>query len=222
MAGSGIVEPQSESISIGSSLSGVVLEVYVPADKVGTLVKEGEPLFRVDDRQLRAQLDFQRANLAAAEAELAKLQAMPRPEEVPPSEAAVRASESQVKKLADQFERSNKLVDKAAISAEENTQRRLSLETAKAELARTKGQLDLLKAGTWGPDLTIARAAVDLAKAQIHQTQTEIERSTVRAPLDSEVLQVNVRPGEFVATPSSTAMLVLGDVRSPRVRVPSL
>ncbi len=219
VAGSGIVEPQSESVSIGSSLSGVVLEVYVPSDKVGTLVKAGDPLFLVDDRQLRAQLEYQKANLEAARAQLTKLQSMPRQEELPPIEAAVKASESQVKKLVDQFDRSTRLVDKNAISAEENIQRRLSLEAAQAELSRTQAELLLLKAGAWEPDKKIAEAAVLLAQSQIRQTETEIERSTVRAPLDGEVLQVNIRPGEFVATPASKALIVLGDVRSPRVRV---
>lgn len=219
VAGSGIVEPQSESISIGSALSGIVLEVYVPSDKVGTLVKAGEPLFRVDDRQLKAQLAIQKANLAAAEAQLAKLESMPRKEELPPLEEAVAANESQVKKLADQYERSTKLVQSNAISAEENIQRRMSLETAKAELNRAHAELSLVKAGAWAPDKKIAEVAVLTAQAQIQQTETEIERSTVRAPMDSEVLQVNVRPGEFVGTPASKALIVLGDVRSPRVRV---
>src|SRR3954452_5635675 len=69
IAGSGIVEAKSENISIGSALPGVVLEVYVPVDEVGKEVKAGEALFRVDDRQLRAQLGVQQANLAAAKSQ---------------------------------------------------------------------------------------------------------------------------------------------------------
>src|SRR5439155_18828895 len=57
VAGAGIVEAETENISIGSPLPGVVWEVYVPVDKVGQIVKPGEPLFRVDTRQLEAQRD---------------------------------------------------------------------------------------------------------------------------------------------------------------------
>src|SRR5437016_2184158 len=67
VAGAGIVEAQTENIAIGTALPGVVLEVYVPVDKVGQHVKAGDPLFRVDDRALKAQLKVQEANLAAAE-----------------------------------------------------------------------------------------------------------------------------------------------------------
>src|SRR4051794_11169992 len=53
LAGSGIVEPKFENISIGSATPGIVTEVKV---KVGEHVKTGDPLFRLDDRQLQAEL----------------------------------------------------------------------------------------------------------------------------------------------------------------------
>lgn len=54
VAGSGIVEPSSEVIDIGSALSGLVTDVRVrPGDRVG----KGEVLFTVDGRAARAQLD---------------------------------------------------------------------------------------------------------------------------------------------------------------------
>src|SRR5260370_28846422 len=82
VAGAGIVEAQTENIAIGSALPGVVMEVYVPVEKVGQHVQAGEALFRIDDRALKAQLKVQEALRAAAEAQLAKLEAMPRPEEL--------------------------------------------------------------------------------------------------------------------------------------------
>src|SRR6516164_368550 len=65
----------------GAALPGLVLEVYVPSDRVGTHVKAGQPLFRVDDRHLQAQLKVAEAQHAAAVARLAKLEKQPRPEE---------------------------------------------------------------------------------------------------------------------------------------------
>src|SRR6266852_5578024 len=63
IAGAGIAEAQTENIAIGSALPGVVQEVYVPVEKVGQRVKAGDPLFRIDDRALKAQLKVQEANL---------------------------------------------------------------------------------------------------------------------------------------------------------------
>src|SRR5580693_6881593 len=70
VAGAGIVEAETENLSIGSALPGVVLEVYVPVDKVGQVVKQGDPLFLVDTRALKAQLKYLEASRAAAEAQL--------------------------------------------------------------------------------------------------------------------------------------------------------
>src|SRR5690242_6922383 len=81
VAGAGIVEAQTENISVGSPLPGVVTQVHV---KVGPRVEAGTPLFRLDDRALNAELKVREAALAAAEAQLARLDAQPRPEELPP------------------------------------------------------------------------------------------------------------------------------------------
>jgi HlyD family secretion protein len=218
IAAAGLVEPQSENISIGSALSGVVLEVYVPPEMAGTTVKAGDPLFRVDDRQLLAQLASQQANLAAAESELSKLNSMPRQEEIPATQAKVRAAQANLRLAHDRLERGEHLAQRQATSQEDLVQRRLAEESAEAELARAQADLDLLNAGAWEPDKAIARAKIKQMQAQITQTQTEIERCLVRAPVDGQVLQVNVRPGEFVGTPPDKTLVLLGDARQPHVR----
>jgi multidrug resistance efflux pump len=219
VAGAGIVEAETENFAIGSALPGVVLEVFVPVDKVGQLVKAGDPLFLVDNRQLKAQLKYYEANLAAAEANLAKLEAQPRPEELPPSEANVRVAQAALDLQLDIAERNRRLISNRAVSEEDYRQKVLSAEMARRQLAQAKAQYDLLKAGAWTPDKAIAGANVALAKAQIEQTKTDLDRALVRAPVDGKVLQVNVRPGEYVGTPPSQALVVLGSVHNLHVRV---
>jgi multidrug resistance efflux pump len=219
VAGAGIAEALTENIAIGSALPGVVLEVYVPVEKVGQRVKQGDPLFRVDDRQLKAQLKYQEANLAAAEAQLAKLEAQPRPEEVPSSEAKVRVAQASVALQQDLAQRARRLRPSGAMADEDVNQRLLTLEIARQQLSQAESDLALLKAGAWNPDKEIARAAVAQARAQVGQTQTDLERALVRAPVDGDVLQVNVRPGEYVGTPPSQALVVLGNVHQLHVRV---
>jgi multidrug resistance efflux pump len=219
VAGTGMVEAQSENISIGSALSGIVLEVFVPVDKVGQTVRAGDALFRVDDRHLKAQLEYQSAALASALAQLARLDAQPRPEELPPSAAKVRAADANMKVLLDQARRSGRLFTTGAVAAEENTQKLLQSEAARAQLAQAQAEDDLLRAGAWEPDKAIARAQVALARAQLSQTKTELERALVRAPVDGQVLKVNVREGEYVGAQSGQTLVVLGRVHQLHVRV---
>jgi HlyD family secretion protein len=69
VAGSGVVEPASELIQIGSALAGLVTRVAVqPGDRVVA----GQTLFTVDDRAARAQLAEAEAAIAAARAGIAE------------------------------------------------------------------------------------------------------------------------------------------------------
>jgi multidrug resistance efflux pump len=219
VAAAGLVEARSENIAIGTALPGVVLEVYVTSADVGKYVSRGTPLFRVDDRHLQAQLKAQQANVESALAQLAKLEAMPRPEELPPSEAKVRVAEANQHMMKDLADRASVLVTRQATSQEDFVQRKLTLQVAQQQLEQARADLDLLKAGAWKPDKEVSRAAVELAKAQVLQTKTEIERATVCAPIDGHVLQVNVRPGEYVGTQPGQSLVMMGDLTMYHVRV---
>jgi multidrug resistance efflux pump len=212
VGGSGIVEAWTENISLGAPLPGIVLEVYVPVEKVGQTVKKGDPLFLVDNRQLLATLKYNEANLRAARAQLEKLGAQPRPEEVPPSEAGVKVAEANVALQQDLADRAGRLRSTAAIAEEDLSQRQLSLNVARRQLSQAKAQDALLKAGAWRFDKDIARANVELAEAQVLQTKTDLDRMLVRAPRDGVVLQVNVREGEYAGTPPGQALMLLGAI----------
>lgn len=69
VAGSGVVEPSSELVQIGSALSGLVTTLAVrPGDRVA----RGDLLFAVDDRAAQAQLREARAAVAEARAAIAE------------------------------------------------------------------------------------------------------------------------------------------------------
>ena len=69
VAGSGVVEPSSEVVQVGSALSGLVTGLFVePGDRVS----EGQTLFTVDARQARAQLREAEAAVREAQAAIAE------------------------------------------------------------------------------------------------------------------------------------------------------
>src|SRR5260370_8484727 len=65
--GPGIVEASTENIAIGTPVSGIVTAVYV---KWGDQIKSGAPLFKVDTRDLKAQLFPASAKVKEIEAQL--------------------------------------------------------------------------------------------------------------------------------------------------------
>jgi multidrug resistance efflux pump len=175
-------------------------------------VKKGDPLFLVDNRQLLATLKYNDANLQAQRAQLDKLDAQPRPEEVPPSEAKVQVSEANLALQRDLAERARRLGPTGAIADEEYRQRFLATAVARQQLLQAQAEDALLKAGAWKRDKDIAKASVALAEAQVVQTKTDLDRLLVRAPRDGVILQVNVREGEYVGTPPGQALMVLGAI----------
>jgi multidrug resistance efflux pump len=218
VAGAGLIEAQTENIQVGSPLPGVVAEVFV---KPGQRVSRGDPLFRLDDRELRAELQLRQAELLSAEAQLARLEQLPRTEEVRLKEARVRELQAVLAEQKTQLElaESSARARAGAVAYEELVRRRQACEQARQQLAWAEADLALLLAGAWEPDKAVARASVAQAQARLQQTQTNLERLVVQAPMDAQVLQVNVRPGEFVGAPPQQPLVVLGNIQKLHVRV---
>lgn len=217
VAAVGLAEPRSEDISIGTHVTGVVQEVCV---KVGDSVAAGAPLFRIDDRSVRADLAVRESLLATSVAQLRKLEQSPRPEELPASAARVHEAEARVTQKLDQYQRRQKLFDsdRRVISEEEVISSKQEWQVAKEQHARAAADDALLHAGTWEPDLQVARATVAQNQSQVAQMRVDLDRLTVQAPVAGEVLRVNVRPGEYVGQPAGQTLIIIGDMSRVHVR----
>ena len=179
VAGVGLVESDTENISIGSPLSEIISDVVVG---VAQRVKRGDPLFRLDVRQAVAELRARESQLKVAEAD------------VKIAEAAVMTAEAQLGFIKG-------LQEDGAVSIEQATVRRIAVDAAHANLER-------------------AKAEVDASVSAIAQTQTVIERSVVRSPIDGVVLKVNVRSGEYAqAGTSRDPLIVMGGAGNLHLRV---
>jgi multidrug efflux pump subunit AcrA (membrane-fusion protein) len=115
--------------------------------------------------------------------------------------AQANVATARLEDLKRQFEFMDQVKDKRAVSTEEVTRRRSAVDTAAAELEA-------------------AGAQIAAAESQKRAVEVEIERSTVRAPIDAEVLQVKLRAGEFApAAPVPAPLIVLGRSTPLHVRV---
>ena len=72
---------------------------------------------------------------------------------------------------------------------------------SRSEVIRAEGE-----ASAATSRLELARARLNAAQAQAASARTELERLTVRAPIAGEILAVNIRPGEFVATQGGSSV----------------
>ena len=216
LAAAGIVEAQTENISVGSATPGVVVQVLV---KVGDEVKAGQPLFRLDDRQLQGELAVKRAMVSQSKSELIRLEAEPRKEKIPVIVAQVNEARAAVIREADALKRTEDLFARKVTTEQELITRREALAAAQAALDKSQADLDLLKAGSWQYDRDVVSEAIAKAEADVAKAEIELDRLVVRALVAGEVLQVKVRPGEFVGTPANQPLVILGNIETLHVRV---
>jgi HlyD family secretion protein len=191
--GSGIVEASTENIAIGTPVSGIVSAIYV---KWGDQVKSGAPLFKVDTRDLEAQLLPANAKVKEVEAQLL------------PAAAKVNEAQATLAKAENRLKVGESLEPGVSISAEEMANRRLDVGINKATLASAEGQAEQIK------------AQIGSAKAQVEQIEREIALRTVRAPISGRILQMKTRLGEYAQTGVTSApLMLLGDDTRLHVRV---
>ena len=112
---------------------------------------------------------------------------------------------------SDALRRAEDMFAKRVLPEAELIDRREALAAAKAKLDRSQADLSLLKAGSWEYDLDVARAMVARAEADLANMQVELDRLEVRALVSGRVLQVNVRPGEFVGASPGQPLVILGN-----------
>jgi RND family efflux transporter MFP subunit len=114
---------------------------------------------------------------------------------------AVQEARASLKDYQAQYELVRHATDRRAVSVDDVQKRRYAAELSQAKLAS-------------------AKAAVIAAEADLKATQTSLERLMVRAPIDCEVLQANLRPGEYAPTGIlSTPLIRLGDLDRLHIRV---
>ncbi|HEX8914109.1 MAG TPA: HlyD family efflux transporter periplasmic adaptor subunit [Humisphaera sp.] len=181
---------------------------------------EGTPLFKIDDRQARSDLAVKRAAAQQARQKLAKALLGTRPEELAVGEAQVAEAQAAFDTAKRNYERWAKVQDQSAIPPDELANRESMMKEMGAKLRSAQATLDKLRAGTWAPDVEIARAELQAAEAQVRTAQTELDRLTVRAPIDGTVLQVKVRPGEYAPSGvMQTPLMLVGRTDVLHIRV---
>ena len=126
VAGAGIVEPSSELVEVGTSISGLVEAVLV---KPGDLVSPGQPLFRVDTRTTRSRVAELEAAVGRARAAIAEAQT---------AEATARRQLSLYQAVDDPAAVSRAEIIRAEGEANAAAARR---RLAEADLAATRAQL---------------------------------------------------------------------------------
>jgi HlyD family secretion protein len=203
----GKIQPVT-NVEVKSKASGIVEKLLVD---YGDSVKKGQVLAELDKQQILAQVNQQRASLAAAEAAARAAQA-------DLEHAKVDAEGPDVPLLKRAYERAQGMAKEGVVSAS-------ALDDAEKnyEMALNKQQLGKANVISSAAKLRQAEAQVAQAKAQLAEREEEYRNSTIVAPLDGMVLSRDVEVGDAVSSilvlgSSATLVMTLGDTHEVYVK----
>ncbi len=207
----GVIEEIPESgEKITYELAGQSVTKVLPLD-IGHEVKAGDVLVRIRSSEAELALQLAQAKVAAMEKELANLNAWKRPEEVAQLKAQLDESDAILVDARANQVRADSLVGHNAISQKEVDDAARSVATAQAARERAEAALKLAKAGPTVEQIAVAEAQLNMAKAEVKIKQDQLEKCTIRCPLDKGwIVERYVGTGDHVtATPSTPLMRVV-------------
>ena len=193
------------SIPIVSQVRGRVLEV--PIEEGNRLVKKGEVLFRIDPTPYQLEVATLEAQLVGMQGSGRELQ-----EQATGARAKIEESQSRAREIAARLALTRKRVEQFRELTKSGAGSRFDLEQAEAEAVEQQGQLDAARnaeaqarSSLRGIEQKLgARVKGEISnvaqvRAQLENARWQLQETTTRSPCDCYVINLQLRPGGFVA-----------------------
>jgi multidrug resistance efflux pump len=189
------------TVPIVSQVRGRVLEVPVVEGNI--LVKKGDVLFRIDPTPFELQVKTLAAQLSTAEGSARKLR-----EELNAATSRTAGVRSRLELAKKRIEQNRELVssgagDRFALEQAETNVNELNAELASA--LASEGQVRARLGAVVGNEL----AEVAQIRAQLENARWELEQTVTLSPCDCYVINLQLRPGAFVAGIPFNAVMTL-------------
>lgn len=187
------------TVPIVPEVNGRVAEIFVkPSDEV----KQGQPLFKLDDSQQKASVATLTSRLAEIDAQMAVVKA-----EIAASEGQLREAKGALQRAVDDYEtkaelfrRNPNAVPQRQVEDLENVveARRGSVDAAEAARAQAQERLT-----------TLLPAQKASAEAALNEAEVLLSKTTIRAGVDGRVEQFALQRGDFVTALGRPAGLLI-------------
>jgi HlyD family secretion protein len=193
VSANGTVQPES-SVNVSPKTSGVLKRLLV---KEGDFVKPGQIVAYMDNSNLQGQLLQSRGNVAAAQANLSKVIAGNRSQDIAQAQSQVDEANASLQKLiagnrsqdiagaqanlnkvqatyrqaAEDLQRNQKLRSQGAISQQALSLARSTHDSAQAQVEQAQQALNLLKAGSRSEDIAQAKSILNQRQQALNLLQ---------------------------------------------------
>ena len=193
------------TVPIVSQVRGRVIEV--PVEEGNRLVKKGEVLFRVDPTPYQLEVKTLEAQLVGMQGSQRELQ-----EQTIGAQAKIEESQSRAREVAARLDLTRKRVVQYRELAKTGAGSRFDLERAETDAVEQQGQLDAARNAEAQARASLRQiqqklgatvkgefSQVAQVRAQLENAKWQLEETTTRSPCDCYVVNLQLRPGGFVA-----------------------
>ncbi len=200
VSATGVIRPVAP-VNISPKQPGRIQQLLV---EQGDRVAAGQLLAQMDASNLQGQRTSAMGDLAAAEANLSKLVAGNRPEEIAQARNGANDARAQLVAIRSAYTSNQKLYEAGAVGRVAFDASAAQYRAAQEKVQATQSQLELLQAGFRKEDIALARAQVLKAKGSLQTINSLIEDTLIRAPFAGVITQKFADVGAFV-TPTTSA-----------------
>jgi HlyD family secretion protein len=172
-----------------------------PVDQ-GDHVAVGDVVALIDPQPYQNALAETEAALQEARARLSLVRTGNRPEEIEAAARAVDEARAQVTLSEAQVKRIEELFAGQVVSQDDVDRVRRDLDVARARLASAEQRHRLLRRGFRREEIAQAAAEVARLESLLAQRRLDLERTTVKSPLQGTVTEKIQEPGEYARTGS--------------------
>jgi macrolide-specific efflux system membrane fusion protein len=194
-------------VKVGSRISGVVKRLPV---NIGSMVRKGQLIAELDDRDTRSQLDQAAANLAAVRARLQQARTtvgtvpLEVAAQIQQAKAAVEQAEANRVNAKVKYDRMQHLLAEDFVAQQDVDNARTEYEVAVSQVRHAQAVLDAANANASQTqlsqqDVAQTEAAVHQAQAALRYAETQLSYTRIVSPIDGVIASVSTQEGETIA-----------------------
>jgi multidrug resistance efflux pump len=203
------------SVPIVTQVRGRVLEV--PIEEGNRLVKKGDVLFKIDPTPYELEVKTLEAQLVGTQGSQRELQ-----EQAVGAQAKIEESRNRAREVAARLDLTRKRVAQYKELVSTGAGSRFDLERAETDAIEQQGQLDAARAAEAQARASLRQIEQKLGatvkgefsqvaqmRAQLETARWNLEQTTTHSPCDCYVVNLQLRPGAFVAAIPFNAVMTL-------------
>lgn len=199
-------------VEIGSELNGRIERFFV---NEGEIVKKGEIIASLENRDLKAKLWETESEVVVARARLNEVASGSRTEEIRKAEAALEGAVADMHLASTELERYERLYKQGMISETELEARKGSYKVALSRVKEAEEQKALLEKGPKDETLRLNEDLVKAAEAKAVTIRKLLDKTFIKSPISGKVIRKYLEEGEMVGDES--ILVAVADLETVRI-----